>query len=401
MARDKEASFREHGSPAGNPAGNPVGNPAGSLTGSPVGNPHAPTPDPRPMVYADPASKSLVKLLARIAPSDMSVMISGDSGTGKEVVARHIHKVSGRTGAFVVVNCSAIAEQLTTSEDSSLNKPSGTTGTVRSDRWFEDARHGTLFLDEIADLPATLQNRLLRTLQEHEATHAGSPAPGPNDVRLVAATKVDLSETVSAGHFRLELFYRLNVGQIKLLPLRQRRIDVAALAHHFLGLYGKRLNLPPPLLGEDAVATLTQYPWPGNVRELENVIHFALLVAPEQELRSEHLKLGGIQAVPQTAAPTEWVESDELPGALSKLLIRMFHEPSGRLLNDLESQIIAEAFKFAGENQVRTAALLGISRNVVRTLLRKHGLFIGRRRKPRGGPRSLRAPAMSGSTRPR
>jgi DNA-binding NtrC family response regulator len=206
-----------------------------------------------------------------------------------------------------------------------------------------------------------------------------------------------LSEAVSAGHFRLELFYRLNVGRIKLLPLRQRRIDVAALARHFLGLYGKRLNLPPPQLGEEVIATLTEYPWPGNVRELENVIHFALLVAPEQELRSEDLKLGGMQAVTQPAAPTEWVESEEVPVALSRLLVRRFREPGGRLLSDLENQIVAEAFKFAGENQVRTAALLGISRNVLRTLLRKHGLFMSRHRKARGG-RSLRVPAMSGST---
>jgi DNA-binding NtrC family response regulator len=378
MVRDKDASDREHGLP--------------------VGNPVVPAADPRPMVCADPASKALVKLLARIAPCDMSVMISGDSGTGKEVVARHIHKVSGRTGAFVAVNCSAIAEQLATSEGGSLQKSAGSSANVRNDRWFEDARQGTLFLDEIADLPASVQNRLLRTLQEHEATRAGSHAPGPNDVRLIAATRVDLSEAVSAGHFRLELFYRLNVGQIKLLPLRQRRIDVAALAHHFLGLYGKRLNLPPPQLGEEVIATLTEYPWPGNVRELENVIHFALLVAPEQELRTEHLKLGGVQAVTQTAAPEEWVESDEVPGALSRLLVRRFREPGGRLLSDLENQIVAEAFKFAGENQVRTAALLGISRNVLRTLLRKHGLFMSRHRKARGG-RSRRVPAMSGSTR--
>jgi DNA-binding NtrC family response regulator len=144
--------------------------------------------------------------------------------------------------------------------------------------------------------------------------------------------------------------------------------------------------------------TLTEYPWPGNVRELENVIHFALLVAPEQELRSEHLRLGGVRAVTQTPAPPEWVESDAMPEALSRLLVRMFREPGGRLLSDLENQIVAEAFKFAGENQVRTAALLGISRNVLRTLLRKHGLFMSRHRKPRGA-RSLRVPAMSGSTR--
>jgi DNA-binding NtrC family response regulator len=378
MVRDQDASGRAHG---------PT-----------VGNPDVPAADPRPMVCADPASKALVKLLARIAPCDMSVMISGDSGTGKEVVARHIHKASGRTGAFVAVNCSAIAEQLATTEGNSLHKSTGSSAIVRSDRWFEDARHGTLFLDEIADLPASVQNRLLRTLQEHEATRAGSHAPGPNDVRLVAATRVDLSEAVSAGHFRLELFYRLNVGQIKLLPLRQRRIDVAALAQHFLGLYGKRLNVPLPRLGEEVIATLTAYPWPGNVRELENVIHFALLVAPEQELRCEHLKLGDMQAVTQPAAPMEGVESDAVPEALSRLLVRMFREPGGRLLSDLENQIVAEAFKFAGENQVRTAALLGISRNVLRTLLRKHELFMSRHRKARGG-RSLRVPVMSGSPR--
>jgi DNA-binding NtrC family response regulator len=381
MARDKDASCRDQG-----PS---------------VGNPDVPLVDPRPMVCADPASKSLVKLLARIAPCEMSVMISGDSGTGKEVVARHIHKVSGRTGAFVVVNCSAIAEQLAIGEVLSLYKAQGTAGTVRSERWFEDARHGTLFLDEIADLPEALQNRLLRTLQEHEATGAGSHTPGPNDVRLIAATKVDLSDAVSAGHFRLELFYRLNVGQIKLLPLRERRVDVAALAQHFVGLYGKRLNLPLARLGEDAIAQLSEYPWPGNVRELENVIHFALLVAPEQELHSEHLRLGGIRAVTQTPVPAECIESDAIPEALSRLLVRIFREPGGRRLNDLEKQVIAEAFKFTGENQVRTAALLGISRNVVRALLRKHGLFVSQRRTLRNGPRAQRVPAISGATRRR
>jgi DNA-binding NtrC family response regulator len=170
--------------------------------------------------------------------------------------------------------------------------------------------------------------------------------------------------------------------------LRERRSDVAALAHHFLGLYGKRLQLPLPRLGQDAIATLTQYSWPGNVRELENVIRFALLVAPDQELRSEHLKLGGVPAIPQAGGPPERLESDEPPTTLSRLLVEMFQAPGGRLLNDLESKVVAEAFEFTGRNQVRTAALLGISRNVLRTLLRKHGLLIIRRKKPRGGTAS-------------
>jgi DNA-binding NtrC family response regulator len=336
------------------------------------------------MVFADPASRSLVKLLTRIAPSDVPVMISGESGTGKEVVARHIHTTSGRTGAFVVMNCSAIADQLA-GESFVSGASQGAHGVIRSERWFESASHGTLFLDEIADLPATVQSQLLRVLQEHEAARAGSPDPGTNDVRLIAATKVDLSEAVSAGHFRLELFYRLNVGQVGLLPLRQRRSDVAALAHHFLGLYGKRLKLPLPRLSQDAIVTLTQYSWPGNVRELENVIRFALLVAPDQELRTEHLKLGGVPAIPQPAGPPERLESDEPPTTLSRLLVEMFQAPGERLLNDLENKVVAEAFEFAGRNQVRTAALLGVSRNILRTLLRKHGLLVIRRRKARGG----------------
>ena len=192
----------------------------------PVGNTNAAPDESRPLVFADPASQSLVRLLTRIAPSDVPVMISGESGTGKKVVARHIHTTSGRTGAFVVVNCSAIADEL--AGESLVPVASQTAaGVIRGEHWFESARHGTLFLDEIAALPATLQSQLLRVLQEHEAARAGVRDPGANDVRLIAATKVDLSEAVSAGHFRLELFYRLNVGQVGLLPLRERR-DVAA-----------------------------------------------------------------------------------------------------------------------------------------------------------------------------
>jgi DNA-binding NtrC family response regulator len=340
----------------------------------------------RPMVFADPVSQSLVKLLARIAPSDVPVMISGESGTGKEVVARHIHRASGRTGAFVVVNCSAIADQSATSESFSSNAPRGAAGgIINSEHWFESARQGTLLLDEIADLPATLQGQLLSVLQEHEAARAASHDPAAIEVRLIATTKVDLSAAVSAGHFRLELFYRLNVGQVGLLPLRQRRSDVEALAQHFLRLYGKRLNLPLPLLSQEALATLTQYPWPGNIRELENVIRFALLVTPDQELRTEHLKLAYVPAVAQTVAPMERPESDEPLTTLSRLLVQMFHAPGEQLLSDLESQVVAEAFEFTGRNQVRTATLLGISRNVLRTLLRKHGLQVFRRRKSRGG----------------
>ena len=348
--------------------------------------------DPPMMVYADPASHALTRLLARIAPSDVPVTISGDAGTGKEAIARYIHQVSGRTGTFACVNCSAIADELAAETAGGTDARQGAVARIRTERWFEAARHGTLFLDEIADLPACAQNQLLCVLQEQEAARAGSRDPGPADVRLVAATPIELGDAVAAGHFRLELFYRLNVGQVRLLPLRERRGDIGALAHHFLRLYSTRLNLSPPVPSQEVLTALERHSWPGNVRELENVIRFALLVAPERELRIEHLKLGGAQATAPTrttirAAALDGPESTEVtsPGSLSQWLTTLFQTPGGALLSNLENQIVAEAFRYTGQNQVRTAALLGISRNVLRTLLRKHGLLSVRGRKGRVG----------------
>jgi DNA-binding NtrC family response regulator len=343
------------------------------------------------MVCADPASRALAKLLARIAPSDVPVLISGAPGTGKEVLARHIHRTSGRGGMFVGVNCNAVADQLAPGEaDAPPAAPHGLGTAARGERWFESAREGTLFLDEIGTLPSGPQNQLLRLLQEQEMAQAATRDPVQSNVRLVASSTIDLEEAVAAGRFRLELFYRLNVGQVRLLPLRQRPGDVAALAAHFLLLHAVRLNLPPPRLSEQAMGMLEQYSWPGNVRELENAIRFALLVTTEQELRAEHLRLGGAPrlATSQTLQASAF-RSGELADkgapelSLSQLLPPLFHNPGNNLLGDLEQQIVAEAFRFTGRNQVRTAALLGISRNVLRTLLRKHGLLVVRRRNAR------------------
>lgn len=248
-----------------------------------------------------------------------------------------------------------------------------------------------LFLDEIAALPSNLQGELLHLLQQQEVSDTTTRDPESGEVRLVTTTRVDLREAVAAGHFRVELFHRLNVGQVRLLPLRQRCGDVPALAAHFSRLYAERMNLPPPRLAEQALQALAQYSWPGNVRELENVIRFALLVAPGQELRVEHLKLGGapVGAVPDPPIQTPAVESDTADGSeppaysLNQILAPLFQRPGTRLLDDLEQQIVTEAFRFTNRNQVHTAALLGISRNVLRTLLRKHDLLVVRQRKTR------------------
>ena len=333
------------------------------------------------LAFVDPASQAVLQLIERVAPSTAPVMIGGDSGTGKELVARHIHKLSGRTGPFLAINCGAITEHLAESELFGHEAGAFTGAQGRREGWFEAANNGTLFLDEIGDLPLAMQVKLLRVLQEREVVRLGSRRAIPVDVRLVTATNVNLDEAVSAGHFRLDLFYRLNIVQVQLPPLRDRTGDIEPLANHFLGIYSRRLGLPEPRLGTEALAALKSYSWPGNIRELENVIHFALLVASEQEIRPEHLKLVGqptrqsrpthLQPEP-LAAPPSLVASTPLQD-LRKTLRALLEAPPQGLLGEIEGMVVDEAFRISGSNQVRAAALLGISRNVMRTLLKRYG----------------------------
>src|SRR3984885_3036142 len=245
----------------------------------------------RSLVFADPVSSELLSLLERVAPSDAPVLIQGETGTGKELIARNIHLLSGCTGPFLAVNCGAITESLAESELFGHEAGAFTGAVTRREGWFEAANGGTLFLDEIGDLPLRLQVKLLRVLQEQEVVRIGARRVIPVNVRLVTATNVDLNAAVSAGHFRLDLFYRLNIVQMRLPALRERPGDIVPLASHFLNEYSRRLKLPLPYLGEEAIEALQRHPWVGNIRELENVIHYALLVASDQEIRPEHLKL--------------------------------------------------------------------------------------------------------------
>jgi DNA-binding NtrC family response regulator len=327
------------------------------------------------MVFVDAVSRELLQLLERVAPSEAPVLISGETGTGKELVARHLHHLSGRSGPFLAVNCGAINESLAESELFGHEAGSFTGAIGKREGWFEAAHRGTLFLDEVGDLPLPLQAKLLRVLQEREVVRIGSRKSIPIDVRIVSATNVDLSDAVSTGRFRLDLFYRLNIVQMALPPLRERQGDIEALAHHFIRTYCKRLESPVRSLSSEALQTLTAYRWPGNIRELENVIHFAVLMADE-EIRTEHLKLDS-NAI--ESAPTEHSGITEpFSGPLQSVslaLRSMFQAPGESLFNHLERHVVVEAYRHCGSNQVRAAALLGISRNVLRTLLRKHGLL--------------------------
>ncbi|MDQ8035949.1 MAG: sigma-54 dependent transcriptional regulator [Pedobacter sp.] len=339
------------------------------------------------LVFADPASQRLLDYIERLAPSEAPVLIIGETGTGKELVARHIHHLSGRSGPFLAVNCGAISEQLAESELFGHEAGSFTGAVGKREGWFEAANGGTLFLDEIGDLPLPMQVKLLRVLQEREVVRIGSRKSIAVDVRLVAATNVDLDHAVSAGHFRRDLLYRLNIAQARLPPLRERPGDVLPLVEHFLRSYSQRMGNRIPVLSSAAEEALLGYAWPGNIRELENVVHFALLIAPGDEIRPEHLKVtGGWGAAglgsgnwnhpaSSTAAREESRDDEEPLTIIARELRRLYAQAPEALFDELESLIVTEAFRHVRSNQVHAAALLGITRNVMRTLLKRHGLL--------------------------
>ena len=336
------------------------------------------------LVFADPASRRLLGYIEKLAPSEAPVLIMGETGTGKELVARHIHQLSGRRGPFLAVNCGAISDHLAESELFGHEAGSFTGAVGRREGWFEAADGGTLFLDEIGDLPLPMQVKLLRVLQEREVVRIGSRKSIAVDVRLVAASNVDLDHAVSAGRFRLDLLYRLNIAQARLPPLRERLGDVLPLAQYFLRTYSQRMNIPTPALSPQALEALLGHSWPGNIRELENVMHFALLISSAEEIRPEHLKISGGSGA-AGVSEAHWATVGSAPAAAPEIstpldaiavqLRRSFTEPGASLHEALERLIVTEAYRHCGNNQVHAAALLGITRNVLRTLLKRHGLL--------------------------
>ncbi len=331
------------------------------------------------LVFVDPASRALLQYVERLAPSEAPILITGETGTGKELIARHFHLLSRRKGPFVAINCGAISEQLAESELFGHEAGSFTGATGKREGWFEAANGGTLFLDEIGDLPLNLQVKLLRVLQEREVVRIGSRKPIPIDVRLVAATNVDLDDAVTAGHFRLDLLYRLNIAQVTLPPLRERTGDILPLAQYFLGQYSQRLNLPLPEISDAAANALKQYAWPGNIRELENVIHFAILVSGHSRIEPEHLKFSSAAASFTRNAPPPATRMQETPLEIIRSQLPRLFEGAGQnsegLFSQLEGILVREAFEYSSHNQLRAAALLGLTRNEIRTLLGRYDLL--------------------------
>jgi sigma-54-specific transcriptional regulator len=320
------------------------------------------------MVFEDPVSRRLLEQIERIAPSDATVLIIGETGTGKELVARHIHSLSRRSrNTFGALNCAALSENLIESELFGHEKGAFTGALASKDGWFKIADKGTLFLDEVGDLPLGLQAKLLRVLQEREVVRVGSRQAVPVDVRIVAATNVNLEEAVAASHFRADLYYRFNVATIHLSPLRDRPGDILPLARHFLKIYGDRLGYGEIKLLPATEQLLLSYDWPGNIRELENAIHRSLLVCPGNRLRPEDFKLSGVRPVESTPS----VSTTSLENAL----LRLCEQAPPKLYDLIEETVIRTAFEFCEENQVQTAKLLNISRNVLRHKLGMYGML--------------------------
>nr|WP_046683094.1 MULTISPECIES: sigma 54-interacting transcriptional regulator [Janthinobacterium] len=345
-------------------------------------------------VFADPRSRQLHELIERIAPSEATVLITGETGTGKELIARHVHGLSGRAEqTFVAINCGAFSETLVESELFGYEKGAFTGAQQGKPGWFETASGGTLFLDEIGDLPLAMQVKLLRVLQEREVVRLGARRAIPIDVRLIAATNVDLAEAVRAGRFREDLYYRLQVIGLPLRPLRERPGDIMPLTRHFMAIYAQRLHLGEVELGPDAQQALLAYPWPGNIRELENVIHRALLVCRSGVVRDEDLSLSGWHRAPAAApvsapVPDAWAGGADIAyaahGAAGQddlLAAERFARAWQALLDSgeavefeaMQQELVRAAWERNERNQVRTARHLNLSRNILRTFLKKAG----------------------------
>ncbi|QCI13031.1 sigma-54-dependent Fis family transcriptional regulator [Pseudomonas putida] len=344
-------------------------------------------------VFEDPRSQALLAHLQQVAPSEASVLIIGETGTGKELVARHIHNLSGRrNGPFVAVNCGAFSESLVEAELFGHEKGAFTGALAAKAGWFEEANGGTLFLDEIGDLPLPIQVKLLRVLQEREVVRLGSRKSIPINVRVLAATNVQLEKAINAGHFREDLYYRLNVVTLQLHPLRERPGDILPLARHFIRSYSERLGYGPVELSGPAQAKLVEYAWPGNIRELENVIHHSLLTCGDGVIQAQDLRLSHLRLERQDEAPAGNAVDDLLQQAFS----RLYEEQPGDLYEKVENALLRSAYHFCHYNQVHTAQLLGLSRNVTRTRLIAIGeLVVNKRRAQEQAPLDNRVVRLS------
>ncbi len=320
------------------------------------------------MLGASPAMQEVFRAIGRLSSTQVSVLITGESGTGKELVARALHQHSPRAKKpFIAINAAAIPRDLLESELFGHERGSFTGAQAQRRGRFEQAEGGTLFLDEIGDMPAELQTRLLRVLQEGEFYRVGGHAPIKSDVRVIAATHQDLDGRVISGAFREDLLHRLNVVRLKLPSLRERKEDIALLTQHFLKRVGAQLNIEPKRLTPAAQEALAAFAFPGNVRQLENFCHSISVMSPGTIVDLADLPVE--VRVPQAAvAAGQAAQQDwraELDATLFAALQTKESAAGDRFTEEFERQMILTALRYTGGRRVEAAAWLGWGRNTI------------------------------------
>ena len=302
------------------------------------------------IIGSSPAMQEIFATIMRVAPTRATVLLAGESGVGKDMIARAIHQHSPRKDRpFVKINCTAIPENLMESELFGYEKGAFTGANISKPGKFEQANTGTVMLDEIGDVPASVQVKLLRILQEREFERLGSNKTQQTDVRVIAATNVDLRAALEQGTFREDLYYRLNVVPMNIPPLRERKEDIPYLVDHFVKKFGGEIS-------EGALERLVSYHWPGNVRELENVIERSILLAKGPRVEADDIKIESGIGRARPAFSTE------------------AFLPEGLTLDQYEQSIIREALKRANGNKSQAARLLGLTRNALRYRLTQMGI---------------------------
>jgi nitrogen regulation protein NR(I) len=318
--------------------------------------------------------QEIYKEIGRVATKPVNVLILGETGTGKELVARAVYQHSDRAGkAFIAINCAAIPETLLESELFGHERGAFTGADARRIGRFEQADGGTLFLDEIGDMTLSTQVKLVRVLQERSLQRLGGKETIPVDVRVIAATHRDLRRTIEQKEFREDLYYRLSVVTINLPPLRDRREDIPALVEYFMKKHGEALDVAEPSIHAEAMQVLQSQSWPGNVRELENVVRKMLLVAGSYTVNPDHVRA----AINRSPGPLEIGDRTlrDIAGALLAAGQRgELADAHGRLLEAAEREIITQAIGLTRGNQLQAARLLGISRLTLREKLTQYGL---------------------------
>lgn len=333
-----------------------------------------PSAEPAPEIIGSAASmQEVFRAIGRLSGSNLSVLINGESGTGKELVARALHNHSPRADKpFIAINIAAIPSELLESELFGHEKGAFTGATTQRKGWFEQAHGGTLFLDEIGDMPAELQTRLLRVLQDGRFYRVGGHDQINSDVRIIAATNQDLEGRVRDGKFREDLFHRLNVIRIHLPPLRERREDIPALAQHFLKKSAQELGGEPKRLAPETDQYFGELPWPGNVRQLENTCRWLTVMAPGQTVRVDDLPPELRATATDRQSGQDWEQGlrDLVETQLARGESEIFKDINARF----ERVLMEAALKHTGGRKQDAAKRLGWGRNTLTRKLQEHGM---------------------------